>query len=315
MVLASRDGVVPLLICPRCRSGLRRDADGFGCTDPACPYAAAGSFPIIGDWVVVVDTARSVIDPAALSAERVAVAPKRSALDRLPASLRRLWKPPNRVAQGNVERLLDLLPPGRRRVLVVGGGSVGNGMDPLYAAGPDVEVIGFDLYGSAVTQLVSDAHAIPLATGSVDAVVVQAVLEHVLDPAAVVAEIHRVLTDDGLLYAETPFLQQVHAGPYDFTRFTASGHRYLLRAFDEIDAGVTAGPGTQLLWSLDHLVRGLTRSQTAGRVVRAALFWLRALDRVVDDAAARDGACALYFLGYRSAAEVSPREIIAYYGR
>jgi len=56
---------------------------------------------------------------------------------------------------------------------------------------------------------------------------VQAGLEHVRDLWQVVAEIHRVLKDDGLVYAETPFMQQVHEGPYDFTRFTESGHRYL----------------------------------------------------------------------------------------
>ena len=35
---------------------------------------------------------------------------------------------------------------------------------------------------------------------------VQAGLEHVRDPWQVVAEIHRVLKDDGLVYAETPFM-------------------------------------------------------------------------------------------------------------
>jgi len=82
-----------------------------------------------------------------------------------------------------------------------------------------------------------------LASASVDGVLIQAVLEHVLDPAQVVGEIHRVLRPDGLVYAETPFLQQVHAGPNDFTRFTSSGHRYLFRAFAEIAAGPVAGPG------------------------------------------------------------------------
>jgi 2-polyprenyl-3-methyl-5-hydroxy-6-metoxy-1,4-benzoquinol methylase len=42
--------------------------------------------------------------------------------------------------------------------------------------------------------------------GTCDAVVVQAVLEHVLQPDVVVAEIHRVLRPDGLVYAETPFM-------------------------------------------------------------------------------------------------------------
>jgi SAM-dependent methyltransferase len=164
-----------------------------------------------------------------------------------------------------------------------------------------------------VTQFVADAHQIPLADGSVDAVVVQAVLEHVLDPVAVVREIHRVLRPDGLVYAETPFLQQVHAGPYDFVRYTSSGHRYLFRAFAEIDAGPVAGPGTQLLWSLDHAVRGVLRSELAGKLTRAPLFWLRYLDRLVPTAFGMDNASAYFFLGRRSETELQPSEMVDYY--
>jgi SAM-dependent methyltransferase len=209
--------------------------------------------------------------------------------------------------------MLDMLSGRPSRILVVGGGTIGNGLDSLYTCADDVDIIGLDLYGSEVTQLIADAHAIPLATGSIDAVIVQAVLEHVLDPTVVVGEIYRVLADGGLVYAETPFMQQVHAGAYDFTRFTASGHRYLFRWFTEIDSGVTAGPGTQLLWSLDHLVRGLARSRNAGRVVRALLFWLRYLDGCVDPTYAIDGASAAFFLGRRANREMSRGEIVDYY--
>ena len=45
---------------------------------------------------------------------------------------------------------------------------------------------------------------------------------------------------DGVVYAETPFLQAVHEGPWDFTRFTESGHRWLFRAFERLDSGVVA---------------------------------------------------------------------------
>jgi SAM-dependent methyltransferase len=320
MVLASLDNVVPLLICPRCRSSLLESGRGFRCADPTCPYALSDSFPIIGRWLVAVDFERSILEPEAVAhwsavPEGVAISQPlhRSGIERVPGLLRGIWKPLNQVAEHNVSRLLDMLPDRPSRVLVVGGGTCGNGLDRLYSTGADIEVIALDLYGSGLTQLVADAHAIPLATGSVDAVIVQAVLEHVLAPMEVVAEIHRVLADDGLVYAETPFMQQVHAGAYDFTRFTASGHRYLLRWFNEIDSGPAAGPGTQLLWSVDHLIRGLTRSQNAGRLVRALLFWLRLLDRHVDRAYALDGASAVFFLGRRSGTEMTRNEIVAYY--
>jgi SAM-dependent methyltransferase len=320
MGLASLDDIARLLICPRCRSSLIEDTCGFRCSNLGCLYAVSNAFPLVGRWPVVVDFEQSVISKDSVAGcgrgptdAEVCQALTVPAISRVPRSLRGIWKPLNQVAQRNVLRMLDLLAGRPSRILVVGGGTIGNGLDSLYVCADDVEVIGLDLYGSEVTQLIADAHAIPLATGSIDAVIVQAVLEHVLDPTEVVREIHRVLADGGLVYAETPFLQQVHAGAYDFTRFTASGHRYLFRWFAEIDSGVTAGPGTQLLWSLDHLVRGLARSRNAGRVVRALLFWLRYLDSCVDGAHGIDGASAAFFLGRRSTREMSRGEIIDYY--
>jgi SAM-dependent methyltransferase len=189
---------------------------------------------------------------------------------------------------------------------------MGNGVEAIYAD-RRTRVIGFDIYSSPLTQFIADAHQIPLAGESVDAVLIQAVLEHVLDPGQVVREIHRVLRTGGLVYAETPFLQQVHAGPYDFVRFTSSGHRYLFRAFEEIAAGPVAGPGTQLLWSVDHIVRGLLRSELAGKLARGVFFWLRYLDRLVPTAFAMDDASAYYFLGRRANRALTAHEIVGYY--
>jgi SAM-dependent methyltransferase len=152
-----------------------------------------------------------------------------------------------------------------------------------------------------------------LATGTVDAVIAQAVLEHVLDPPRVVGEIHRILRPGGLVYAETAFMQQVHEGPYDFTRYTESGHRWLFRDFEVVDAGALTGPGTQLVWTADYLLRGLTRSQTAGRVAHRILAPLSYLDRFVPLTHSIDNSPAVYFLGRRSESSLSPREMAAYY--
>jgi SAM-dependent methyltransferase len=233
-------------------------------------------------------------------------------LERLPRALRGWWRPRNAVAARNIDAALAELGEGSPRVLVVGGATVGNGVESLYERST-IGLIGFDIYPSEITQFVADAHQIPLADSTVDAVVVQAVLEHVLCPETVVNEIHRVLRPGGIVYAETPFLQQVHAGPYDFYRYTSSGHRYLFRRFDELASGPVAGAGTQLLWSIDHLTRGLTRSHTAGRLARGAFFWLRYLDRAVAPSFTMDNASAYFFLGRRGEVELRPVEMVAYY--
>jgi SAM-dependent methyltransferase len=315
MPLADPDRALALLVCPRCRSPLEPEQTARRCSSAGCALAAPGSFPSAGAWPVLVDFERSVLArDEVLASPGAALAPgaaRRRLGARLPHAVRAWWKPRNAVAARNVDALMARLDGAAALVLVVGGGELGNGVEALYAGAQTV--IGFDVYGSPLTHFIADAHQIPLPDASVDAVVIQAVLEHVLDPQGVVAEIRRVLRPAGLVYAETPFLQQVHAGAYDFTRFTASGHRWLFRGFEEIDAGAVAGPGTQLLWSADHAARGLFRSATAGRIVRAACSWLRLLDRAVPAPYGLDDASACFFLGRRAERELTAREIVAYY--
>jgi ubiquinone/menaquinone biosynthesis C-methylase UbiE len=301
--------VASVLTCPRCRCRAVADGQGFRCSSESCALNTPGAFPLVDGRPALVDFAHSVLEPH----ERPASAGGTPwSIGRVPRRLRAWAKPRNRVAARNVETLLGLLPGPAPVILVVGGGTVGNGIEEIYDD-RRARVIAFDIYASPLVQFIADAHQIPLADESVDAVVVQAVLQQVVDPGRVVGEIHRVLRRDAVVYAETPFLQQVNAGPYDFVRYTSSGHRLLFRAFEEIAAGPVAGPGTQLLWSVDHIVRALLRSEPAGKLARLAFFWLRYLDRLVPTAFAMDDASAYYFLGRRSERELSPREIVAYY--
>lgn len=232
--------------------------------------------------------------------------------------LPRLVHPANTTAPANVARMLEFLRAdgagaGRRpRILVIGGGTPGDGLVELYAD-PTVDLISFDIYVSPVVQFVADGHAIPLTDGSVDGVVIQAVLEHVLEPTVVVKEIHRVLRSGGIVYADSPFLQQVHSGPYDFTRFTDSGHRYLFRSFEYVDSGCVAGAGTALRWSLDYFVRALTRSIRLGRITALCFFWLSYVDRILDPRHSLDGASSVFFLGRKTAVSITEAQIIDYY--
>lgn len=198
------------------------------------------------------------------------------------------------------------------RILVIGGGEIGSGISGLYEAAA-VGVVGTDIYVSPYTTLVADGHCLPFADQSLDGVWIQAVLEHVLDPARVVAEIHRVLKPRGVVYADTPFMQQVHEGAYDFTRFTLSGHRWLFRHFRMIDAGFTAGPGTTLIWAIRYFVRFLTRSQKLGTAAMFAFFWLRFFDRWPGGRFAADGASGVFFYGERNEISLRPKEIIGFY--
>jgi SAM-dependent methyltransferase len=304
VALVGLPDVVALLACPACRSTLELSEGQLFGSSHVCKFGRPAGFARVGRWPIVLDSDESVVDLDELESAT-------SERGRLHSWLRQHLRPRNRVAERNIGALLDQVADERAVILVVGGGTVGNGVGALYDSSH--RIVAFDIYPSRWTQLIGDAHRIPLADATADAVVVQAVLEHVLDPTRVVDEIHRVLRPNGLVYAETPFLQHVHAGAHDFTRYTSSGHRYLFRRFDELDAGVVAGVGTSLLWSLEHAARGLLRSPSAGRAVRLAFGWLRLLDRVVPTAYAVDSASALYFLGRRSDHTLTPEEAIRYY--
>src|SRR5262249_19705623 len=113
-------------------------------------------------------------------------------------------------------------------VLVVGGGLQGKGMRALTEERA-IRIINVDPSPGSAARRLCDAHALPFKDGSVDAVVAQAVLEHVADPVRCTEEIDRVLRPTGLVYSEIPFMQQVHLRGYDFTRFSHIGHRRLFR--------------------------------------------------------------------------------------
>ena len=220
----------------------------------------------------------------------------------------------NRVAPINAKKFLQLLrdDSNRPRILVVGAGLIGDGSELLYESA-DVDIIAFDIYCTENVQLVADAHKIPLADSCVDGVWVQAVLEHVVMPEEAVGEFHRVLKDGGLVYSESPFMQQVHEGRFDFQRFSESGHRWLFRKFDLVNSGVVWGPGWTLQWSIRYFFWGLTRSRTLGLVLSAPFMFVRWFDRWMPRGFRSDGASNLFFMGRKAGNEISVEELILFY--
>jgi SAM-dependent methyltransferase len=301
--------------CPRCRSRLLAEEkqSAYRCENLACALSATATFPVVGSHPVLIDFERSIFDRDTFLANAgSSVVPRHAPIWK--ALLRRILWGENPVAERNATRLLALLLERQPRpvLLVIGGGNVGSRAAELYSHAA-IRLIAFDVYCSPVTNFVADAHAIPLADESVDAVWIQAVLEHVLMPDRVVSEIYRTLKADGVVYADTPFLQHVHEGPYDFTRFTESGHRWLFRDFSLLDSGVVAGPGTVLLWSLRYAVASVLRNHRLANIVCLPFFWLRFLDRIAAPRFAIDAASGVYFLGRKSKTAIDPKDMITHY--
>ena len=201
------------------------------------------------------------------------------------------------------------------RVLIVGGRKLGSGINELISSN-GIQILETDIQSGPRARLICDAHALPFNANCFDAVVVQAVLEHVFDPVKCVKEIHRVLRTDGYIYAETPFLQQVHEAPYDFQRYTHFGHRLLFRQFDTIESGPVAGPATVLFWAYVSFISSFSdRKYLKAFLMRLALFsgfWIKYFDHyLISKKGALGGASALYFVGRKRDIPFSNQEIIS----
>ncbi len=93
-------------------------------------------------------------------------------------------------------------------------------------------------------DVVADAHLLPYACATVDAIYCEAVLEHLQDPATAVQDMFRVLKPGGKVIAITPFMQGFHGYPYHFQNFTLLGHSLLFSraGFRVLESGACVGP-------------------------------------------------------------------------
>lgn len=285
------------------------------CASPEC----GARFPIIDNIPILLNEKTSIFSVDDFVSQRgTPIPPSQSTIK---GRVRRLIPSisKNVRAKQNYDKLARLLRDQEPspKVLVVGGGIIGQGMEAL-TQDPFLELIETDVSLGPRTALVCDAHDIPFEAETFDGVIVQAVLEHVVDPYRCVDEIHRIVKHQGLVYAETPFMQQVHMAPHDFTRFTHLGHRRLFRKFEEIDSGAVCGPGMALAWSYQYFLYSFTRSGTlrglAMAFARFTSFYLKYFDPLlIDRPGTLDAASGYYFMGRKTGRVLSDRDLIQLY--
>jgi SAM-dependent methyltransferase len=206
----------------------------------------------------------------------------------------------------------------KNRVLIIGGGIKGNGIEPIFNLS-NTEIIESDVALEERTQIVFDSHQIPFHDNCFDLVICQAVLEHVINPSLCVQEIFRVLKNHGYVYVETPFMQQVHGGPYDFTRYTHSGHKLLLRNFKEIFSGSSMHAGTAFYWSYYYLVQAIFGWNKYTKIIakmfaRITGFPFMFLDFLIPRKQRLEGSSGFFYMGQKdSQKQYSYKNIVGYY--
>ncbi len=163
-------------------------------------------------------------------------------------------------------------------------------------------IINADLMPYPVVDVVTDAHHLAFRKEVYDAVIVDAMLEHVSDPQAVVREIYDVLKAGGYIYAEIPFLQMYHPAPRDFQRYTVEGIDKLFSAFRKIEAGVAVGPTSAVCGMLQEYVPMLINIPVIRTILYYLIGWTGAILRYLDILLVRNKnahilASSLYYYG------------------
>ncbi len=300
------------LICPVCKSERLIIADThLLCANEACRHFSE-AFGAANGKPILIDFDHSLTDSSYYTSDSVESVIKRNSFG-LKVWVRDTFRGNSQITINNIEHLIKIASLRERpRILIIGGAEIGVGIDRLYKKFSS-HILALDIYDTVNVDILADAHAIPFKDNLFDIVIIQAVLEHVLIPNKVVSEIYRVLMQGGIVYAETPFIQHVHEGPYDFTRYTESGHRYLFKSFELIRSGYTAGAGSSLLWSLDFFFSGLLRTRLAGKLAQILFFWLRFFDNAISPGFNVDAACGVFFMGSKEGVSMEDKAILNHY--
>jgi len=109
-------------------------------------------------------------------------------------------------------------------------------------------VINLEIEPMPNVDLVGDGHKLPFKDEIFDAVILEAVLEHVREPKIVISEVYRILHPDGWICVAIPFMQGYHASPSDYQRYTVWGLENILSDFEKIESGSCVGPTSALHW-------------------------------------------------------------------
>lgn len=122
----------------------------------------------------------------------------------------------------SLEAELELVRPHfRGETLNAGCGD--RDLGPWLAAQGITRLINYDLQSAIEGAVLGSLENMPFADGTFQTILCNAVLEHVADINAVMAEIARVLAPGGRAVIAVPFLQPYHPCPGDFRRYTAQG--------------------------------------------------------------------------------------------
>jgi SAM-dependent methyltransferase len=151
------------------------------------------------------------------------------------------------------------------------------------------DVLNIDLFPTPNVDLVATIEHTPLASNSVDFVILDSVIEHVPNPVAVVDEVFRVLKPGGKLLCINPFLFPYHGYPAHYCNFTKDGIEQLLQRFARVEVQTHQGPTSAIVNILSEYIgvvigrENRTRYMIAKAAILTLTFPLKFIDRFLVD--------------------------------
>ncbi len=169
-------------------------------------------------------------------------------------------------------------------------------------------IVQLDIFLFPETDIVAQGEALPFKENSFNAVISQAVFEHLRYPELVAAELYRVCKPNAKLKIDTAFLQPVHAYPDHYYNATLEGLKQWFQAFEIEWEGVESyqHPWMTLYWILDAYLAGITDNEKKTQLLNSSVKELyKVLSALRDNQSDTALADVLLTLSYKKQLELA----------
>jgi SAM-dependent methyltransferase len=222
-----------IIVCPVTKQSLCMTEGGVKSLD------GEYSYKLIGRGVPALITDQALVDEYAKSSERMNAEYSEKGVEKKEAWYRRIFRRDYRTKRSIQDHAEIYSNLGEDAVcLAIGGGPT--------RAHP--KLLNLNIGPFPNVDVVGDAHCLPYADNSVDAIHCEAVFEHLHTPVLAASEIFRVLKKGGKVYVCTPFMQAYHGYPHHYQNFTLTGHVNLFEkaGLKVVKHGVCVGPSVAM---------------------------------------------------------------------
>lgn len=109
-------------------------------------------------------------------------------------------------------------------------------------------------------EIIADLNKpLPIDSEVADLVISVSLIEHLCEPQVMMSESYRILKPGGTIILQVPWQWRIHEAPYDYSRYSPYGLKYLFQktGFENIEIEPTAGFFTTMVLKTNYFTLGL----------------------------------------------------------